>query len=118
MYSVHIVSDLVLGLEGANGMDEQTEVEKISSEEQTADQVCFGKTNSEIDLFDSLTSDAEVKDPHLINVANQEWFTNHLSSSMSHDAQPSLSGCERDFHVGENVSISDFLIFDLILNLK
>ena len=84
---MHLVSELVLGLEGELTKETQNEDEVHPAEsadtEEPAMDVRFNESSPEVALFDSLTSEAEDFDTHVATAVDEEWFTNHLSASFT-----------------------------------
>ena len=107
--SVHIVSDLVLGLEGeldddmdrAGSRDGENLSANREENEEPDTEVCLSESTPEVALFDSLTSEADLRDTRWINSVDEAWFTNHLSSSMQKDEKPLQLTSEMDFQVGD-----------------
>ena len=99
--AVHLVSNLVLGLEGEltqnEGEDDESLPPKPADPEESISSVYFGEAASEAALFDLLTSGVESRDTHLVEAVDKEWFTNHLSLSVLQGEQAPPSLKEEDF---------------------
>ena len=98
---MHLVSDLVLGLEGelTNDAADSDEMPFIGpgENEEPETKICFGQTSSDLALFDSLTSEIDPRTADMVNELDKEWFTNHLSTSIQQSERLSPSLREKDF---------------------
>ena len=94
--AVHIVSDLVLGMEGE--FEEDPSQEGTSSAQDSVDNalssphVHFSTEPDEVQLFDSLTGSGEDTSSADVEQTKKEWMTHHLQSSLS--SQPVLHNNE------------------------
>ena len=99
--AVHLVSDLVLGLEGEldTSVTNGDETPPIGSADtaKSETKVCFGQSSSDLALFDSLTSEPHNRTDDIVNELDKEWFTNHLSTSIQQSERLSPSLHEKDF---------------------
>ena len=82
--AVHIVSDLVMGLEGdPRGENEDESPPSIDDEEQKVDEVRFGEAPDELSLYDQLTDVESAEATDFVESVDKECFTNHLSAAFS-----------------------------------
>lgn len=95
---IHIVSDLVLGLEG-DVEDPGKEADDRSSEqdEEAEKKICYGEPQEELSLFDELTGADEAEPTGFVELQDKEWFTNHLSASFSEDRDDGIHSPPQDF---------------------
>ena len=81
---MHIISDLVLGMEGelSHVPEETPNDSEEKNDDSSENAIRFG----ELEAFDSITAGKDVSsDQDLIEQADQEWFTHHLSASVQRD---------------------------------
>ena len=105
--SVHIVSDLVSGLEGelAGELEEKGEIGATEEQEGENDEarVNFGDSSNELALFDSFAQKDPACDIRWMNDIDTEWFTNHLHTSMAEGERIPGLPHETDFYVGDKI---------------
>ena len=96
---MHIISELVSCLEGELDRDHAGPTDVSDSQNQECEdlgsRVHFDENPDETYLFDSLTADDAEDGTTPVEKADREWYTHHLSSSMSNGQaqhQGSLSG--------------------------
>ena len=92
--AIHIVSDLVLGMEGE--LEESTANDSTGADQPPSDDapssphVHFSTEPDQMLLFDSLTSSVEENQDDDKECAEKEWMTHHRQSSLSN--QPVARG--------------------------
>ena len=82
----HLVSDVVVGLEGGltdetKGANE-TELSNSAGTTEPETDLCFSETPTGVAAFDSPTSASESHDTQLASTVDKEWFTYLLSTSV------------------------------------
>ena len=77
--AVHIVSDLVLGMEGE--LEEHTALSEDEEHEEHEKDVHFSGVQEELAVFEDMLGDETVVGTHFVEQSDKEWFTNHLSTS-------------------------------------
>ena len=95
--AVHIVSDLVLGLEGeANEVDDGS-TSSAGEADGNEEQIQFGEVQDDLSLYDQLTSDELPNAVNFIETADKEWFTNHLSTATADGDSTPNQNVPQDF---------------------
>lgn len=93
--SVHIVPDLVQSLEGELNMQRISEPEMAEGEGWGTH---LDEPASELEVFDSLKEEGDMKEPDRIHSVDAEYFTNHLAAFISNTDTD-----RRDFGQGGSV---------------
>ena len=86
--AVHIVSDLVLGMEGE--LEEHTATSEDEEHEGQENDVHFSGVQDELAVFEDMLGDETVVGTHFVEQSDKEWFTNHLSTSLPADQDTAL----------------------------
>ena len=98
--AVHVMSDFVASLEGELAHErpaaEVAVKEQYTEGDDKGPHVHFHENEDEVYMFDSLTSGNQLQDTAVIEEIDKEWFTHHLSSSMSGRATQN-NAKEQDF---------------------
>ena len=85
--AVHVMSDFVASLDGELVQDKPDASvavkEHYSENDDRGSNVHLNENEDEVYMFDSLTSGNQMQDTAVIEETDKEWFTHHLSSSMS-----------------------------------
>ena len=96
--AVHIVSDLVLGLEGEARDPAQEEVASNNQHDQEGDEkLCCGESQEELSLFDELTGNTEAQHTSFVEASDKELFTNHHSVTFTGDEDAALHSPSLNF---------------------
>ena len=99
--SVHIVSDLVSGLEGELAEQVEREGEDVIEKDSKGDgdeiAIRFQEPTSELALFDLRTTKDEAWDTKVIEEIDKEQFSTHLSASMAQQEPVGYPGGSQDF---------------------
>ena len=79
--AVHIVSDLVLGMEGE--LEEHPAPSDEDDDGPREDDIHFSGVQDELAAFDDIITAESSIGTHFVEESDNEWFTNHLSASFS-----------------------------------